>query len=179
MRELETERLVLRKFRPGDAKDMFENYANDPEVTRYTTWLYHKSVETTEEYLSYILREYEKENTYRWAIVLKETCELIGAIDVVDFFEDINAVEIGYVIGRKWWHQGIASEAAKKVTAYLISEGFRRIEACHDVENIYSGAVMRNAGMKFEGILRKRRVNNRGQVDIALYSLLPEDFTVQ
>lgn len=35
---LETERLVLRRFRESDAIDMFNNWASNKEVTRYLTW---------------------------------------------------------------------------------------------------------------------------------------------
>ena len=175
MKELETERLYLRRFRLEDARQVFENYANDPEVTKYVTWPAHKDISTTEEYLRYVVDEYAKPETYRWAIILKDTGELVGAIDTVDDFPDIKSCEIGYVLGRKWWHQHIMSEAAFAVTRYLLDEGYNRIEACHDVLNVHSGDVMKKIGMHFEGILRKRRVNNRGIVDIAMYSLLKDD----
>ena len=89
MKELETERLYLRRFRLEDARQVFENYANDPEVTKYVTWPAHKDISTTEEYLRYVVDEYAKPETYRWAIILKDTGELVGAIDTVDDFPDI------------------------------------------------------------------------------------------
>ena len=49
---IETERLILRKFSPDDAGAMFNNWANDPEVTRYLTWQPHVSPETTRELLT-------------------------------------------------------------------------------------------------------------------------------
>ena len=47
--ELATERLTLRRFELEDAENMYYNWANDPEVTRYLTWQPHASVEVTEE----------------------------------------------------------------------------------------------------------------------------------
>lgn len=47
-REIATERLTLRRFEIEDAENMFYNWANDPEVTKYLTWPAHESVDTTE-----------------------------------------------------------------------------------------------------------------------------------
>ena len=44
---IETDRLILRRFRSEDAEDMYENWASDPEVTRFLTWPTHSSVDVT------------------------------------------------------------------------------------------------------------------------------------
>ena len=49
---LETERLVLRAPRVSDANALFDGYAQDPEVTRYTVWRPHASLAETEAFLS-------------------------------------------------------------------------------------------------------------------------------
>lgn len=41
--ELETDRLLLRRLLPQDAPQMYENWANDPAVTRFLRWEPHKS----------------------------------------------------------------------------------------------------------------------------------------
>lgn len=82
--EIETDRLILRRFRLSDAQNMFDNYTSRDKVTEYLTWYPHKSIKDTEEYLTnLVLPEYDKPNTYRWAIVLKENNQVIGCIDVV------------------------------------------------------------------------------------------------
>ena len=40
---LETDRLILRPFALDDAEAMFKNWANDPVVTEFMTWLPHPS----------------------------------------------------------------------------------------------------------------------------------------
>ena len=35
---IETERLTLRRFAVEDAEKMYENWAGDPEVTRFLLW---------------------------------------------------------------------------------------------------------------------------------------------
>ena len=42
---LETNRLILRRFRLDDAQAMYDNWASDPEVTKFLTWPIHGNVE--------------------------------------------------------------------------------------------------------------------------------------
>lgn len=50
--KIETQRLILRRFKIEDADDMYNNWASDPEVTRYLTWPVHSSVEVTKNLLT-------------------------------------------------------------------------------------------------------------------------------
>ena len=68
---LETERLILRRFTIDDADDMFNNWANDPEVTKYLTWLPHGKVDITRNLLESWIKEYGDLENYNWTIVLK------------------------------------------------------------------------------------------------------------
>ena len=146
-RELETERLILRRFTLDDAPFMHKNWASDPEVTKYLTWPCHESVEASRCVLESWMPCYENDNYYNWAIVLKELGEPIGSIAVVEQKEDTSMVHIGYCIGRKWWHQGITSEAFAAVIKYLFEEvGVNRLEARHNVNNPNSGRVMKKCG---------------------------------
>ncbi|NLL31433.1 MAG: GNAT family N-acetyltransferase [Clostridiales bacterium] len=176
--EIETDRLKLRKFKDGDAQAMFNNWAKDKEVTKFLTWPTHKSVEVTESLLSEWIKNYSDNKFYQWAIVLKENGdEPIGSISVVGMREEIDMVQIGYCIGRKWWQQGITSEAFKGIIKFLIEEvGVKRIETHHDLNNPNSGKVMLKCGLQYEGTLRKADINNQGICDIAIYGLLAEDY---
>ena len=173
---IDTERLLLREFFLDDAPTMFNNYANDDEVTKYLTWPTHQSVAESESIIAEWLPEYEKEDCYNWAIELKETGEIIGGISAFDIDEKTEKLQIGYCIGRKWWNKGITTEALKAVMDFLFDEvGAKRLEARHDPRNIYSGKVMRKCGMKYEGTLRRRDYNNQGICDTAWYALLKDE----
>ena len=52
MREIETDRLLLRRLNENDAQAIFDNWACDPEVTRYLTWLPHNSIDLTKAILN-------------------------------------------------------------------------------------------------------------------------------
>lgn len=104
---IETERLILRRFKMEDAEAMYKNWASDAEVTKFLTWPPHRSNEVTKKVLQDWINNYEKDDFYQWAIILKENGEEpIGTISVVDKDEEVNMVHIGYCIGRKWWNRG-------------------------------------------------------------------------
>lgn len=176
-RIIETERLILRPFVMADATAMYENWASDPEVTKYVTWPPHSSVEVTRMLLWEWTDGYERPDRYNWGIVLKENGTLIGNISVVHLDEYVEACEIGYCMGKPWWGGGIMTEALKAVVDYLFENvGFNRICARHDPRNIGSGRVMQKAGMTYEGTLRQIYRNNTGICDAAYYSILRSEW---
>ena len=174
---LETQRLILRRFTMEDAQPMFDNWASDPEVTKYLTWPTHESVAITEMVMKDWVDGYEKDDHYKWGVVLKDTGELIGDISACYIYDDVCAAEIGYCMGKRWWGTGLMTEALKAVVDYFIGEvGMNRVCARHDVSNIGSGRVMQKAGMTYEGTLRQSGRNNQGIVDLAYYSILKEEW---
>ena len=172
----ETDRLILRKFVADDAEQIFNNYSSKDTVTKYLSWKTHKSVEDAKSFLNgFVLPAYENEDTYRWAIVLKETNEVVGSIDVVRMDKPKKKVELGWVLDDTHWGKGIMPEAGKIVLDYLVEEGFERIQAFHNIENGKSGRVMEKIGMQFEGVLRKFTTNNDGElIDVKMYAYVTE-----
>ena len=73
----------MRAFVPEDARPMFCNWANDPEVTRFLTWPTHTSEEVTSKVVASWVEKNSDPASYQWAIVWKETMEPIGSISVV------------------------------------------------------------------------------------------------
>lgn len=174
---IETDRLILRQFNFFDAFDAFRNWTSDKEVTKYITWQPHSDVDVTKKIVQEWVDGYERKNYYQWAIVLKEINQPIGSIGVVDQIENIKLFHIGYCIGSKWWHQGIMTEAFKAVIDYLFTKtGVNRIEAAHDIKNPNSGCVMKKCGMQLEGVLKQAGFNNRGIIDLCLYSILRKEW---
>ncbi len=160
---LTTPRLYLRRFVLKDAEDMFRNWASSPEVTRFLTWHPHASVEESREILRQWVDDYARNETYRWAMVFKETNQAIGSIDVVAARDVFLTAEVGYCMGQAYWRRGLMSEALRAVIDYLCKEiGYHRIEAMYDASNIASGKVMQKCGMKHEGIKRQGALRKDG-----------------
>lgn len=140
-RPMETERLTLRPFREEDAQPMFDNWATDPEVTRFLTWPVHANVDITRS----VLRRWIDAGSSEWCVEPKEFGEAMGSIGVVNVDGDI--IEVGYCLSRKCWGRGYAAEALRAVIQYLFACGAKRVVAKHDVNNPNSGRVMQKAGM--------------------------------
>ena len=172
--ELVTDRLILRRFDFGDATPMFENWASDPEVTRYLTWPAHTDISLTQSIIEYWSSQYDNNGFYQWAIELKSLRQPIGSISVVRINDVVDECEVGYCIGRKWWRHGITSEALSKVIEFLSDTvKVKRISAKHDVDNPNSGRVMLKCGMQYEGTLRKAGKNSLGEIcDLVCYAKL-------
>lgn len=147
MTNLETKRLILRNWKPEDKGSLYK-LAKDNEVGPRCGWLPHKNVD---ESLNIICNVFD-ENTY--AIVLKDTNQIIGCISLM-FKEKSNIsiledeAELGYWIGKPYWNQGYASEAAST----LIHYGFDSLRLCkiwclNFSDNLASARVKEKLGFK-------------------------------
>ena len=176
---LETERLLFRKASVNDAKDMFNNWANDKEVTKYLTWDAYKKEEDTLKFLKYLEENYQKDNFYNWIVVSKEDNTIIGTVGAVDIDEVNNTIEVGHCYGRKWWNKGIATEALTRIIKFFFEEvEVETVYAYYVDGNIASGKVLEKVSMTYEGKLRKRVYDKvtKKQADIISYSITKEDY---
>jgi len=168
---LQTPRLILRKITIEDAEYIFA-YASDPQVTRYTLWDHHQSIKDTYEYLNNIaFKMYRSGKGMKWGIVEKESGKLIGTCSL--HTEAIyRRAELGYVIAREYWGQGLMTEAAQAAIAF----GFHvmhllRIQAYCAVDNIGSARVLEKSGMQFEGILHNYVFTKNRPWDVKMYAI--------
>ncbi len=174
-KKLETERLILRPFKIEDANDMYNNWGIDPLTSRYLSWNPHKNIEETKKVIQTWINEYEN-GTYNWLVEIKENHEPIGSISVVHD-KDLVA-EIGYCYGSKYWGNGYATEALRKVIEFfLLEKNYYMVEARHISGNPASGRVMQKAGMKKDAILRNRKINKetKERNDLIIYSIIKEE----
>ena len=143
--ELETDRLILRKFTEEDMEALFE-ILKDEEVNRFLPWYPMKDLEETRKfYEERYAAEYARPQAYAYAICLKEDDRPIGYIKV-DMEE---AHDFGYGLRREFWHRGIVSEAGRAVIEQVKKDGLPYITATHDRNNPRSGNVMKACGMKY------------------------------
>ena len=140
MSYIETARLDLREICESDTESIYNNWCTDPEVTKYMTWDVHKDVEETKE----IVNMWLKDDKDRYVIVLRETNEIIGMIDVVKIIDGVP--DIGYVLGSKWWNNGYMSEACEAFIESLFAKGYKKLRIEAAVENIASNRVIEKNG---------------------------------
>lgn len=180
-RNLETERLILRKYKIEDARGMYENWGSDPKCNIYLPWELHENVEQTKEIITEWISLY-KDDKFNWIIELKETNEVIGGINVVKLRKRENICEIGYCIGSKFWNKGYTTEALRKIIEFLFEEcELYLIEAKHHKTNISSGKVMEKSGMIIECELRKRALNRKTNEleNLVVHSITKEEYLEQ
>lgn len=164
-KRLETERIVLRPFRPEDAQAMYDNWASDEEVTRFLTWPTHESVEVTRA----IVEEWSHLPPERYEWCLEIAGQPMGSLGVVSADEETGTLEIGYCLSRKCWGKGYMPEAVRAVIDFLFDTvGAKRIIAKHDVENPKSGRVMEKCGMAYLETRRAGVVNHLGTRDVVV-----------
>ena len=178
--ELKTERLILRKVKLDDVKDIYNKLATDEKIIDFLSWNDNPSIEFTKKMVEDILEEYTTEKAiYKWIIEEGNTNQIVGMILMDTFNEERLVAEIDYCIASNFRGNGYATEALKKVIEYLIFEvGFFRIEAVHNMNNEASGKVMQKAGMKYEGTLRGRAIslNAEGNPDdLKMYAIIKTD----
>lgn len=154
--KIETERLILRNFTMDDATSMYETYCTKEIVTRYLTWYPHKSLQQTVNYLkNVIIPNIDKPNLIDFAITLQNDDQVIGNISTVSTIGE--EVEVGYVLDNAYWNQGYMSEALEAMIDFLFTNTkVERITACHRLENLVSGRVMRKCDMRYTGIIHRK-----------------------
>lgn len=175
--ELETKRLLLRRFVVEDAKAMFENWASDRDNLKYVTWDPHPNPQVTQASIERWLLHYQEENTYKWAICKKDDpTQVIGDISVVSQNPQKELCEVGYILGKNFWGQGLMTEALQTVLHFLLVEvGFKEIQAKYVSLNPASGRVMEKAGMQYLATL-PNAVARKGYVgDQIIYTIHSSD----
>ncbi len=177
MQQLETERLVIRRFKEEDWKDLYE-YISDEEVVRY------------EPYQAFSIEASQNEAKSRaespafLAVCLKENNKLIGNIYFAK--QEFKTWEIGYVFNRAYQGRGYATEAANAVIAYgFNTRGARRIVAMCNPLNTASWRLLERLGMRREGHLKqniyfkKDEEGNPIWSDTYEYAILKDEYIKQ
>ena len=172
LRELETERLNLRRVRFDDLYDYYERLGSDGEVTRYLTFDPHQDIGESLASIEKTLARYDEGGCYRWAIAEKEDDGIIGIFELLRFDEAAESCSFAYMLGKQWWGQGYATEAMREAFRFATEEmGVRKIIGDHMAPNAASGAVMRKAGMVQTGII-PGKYEKHGQIyDAICYEL--------
>lgn len=144
---VESDNLLLKLFSNDDQEDFYE-YTSTPGVLEMTGWIHNKNRSESNKTLSKLI-----ENKNVFAIVLKEENKVIGHISVNEEDDeklpDKQMVEIGFVIGKKYWNHGYATEVARLIINYCFNKlKIDSIIGGHLENNIQSKKVLMKLGFK-------------------------------
>ncbi|HOP11427.1 MAG TPA: GNAT family protein [Oscillospiraceae bacterium] len=146
---METQRLIIRRFRPEDGADLFD-YLSREEVVRFEPY----GVVSREQAERAAARRAEDETF--WAVCKKEKDggKLIGNIYMAK--QEFDTWELGYVFNSDFWGKGYAYETAKALmNSVFINQGAHRIIAKCNPKNERSWKLLERLGMRREGYLRQ------------------------
>ncbi|MGF1590070.1 MAG: GNAT family N-acetyltransferase [Pleurocapsa sp.] len=165
MKIIETSRLTLRYITIGDREALIP-ILGDAEVMRYSIIGVHNR-QQVRQFIEQRLLSYLECGFGLYALIHKQTQELIGYCGFfIQSVEQQQEVEIGYRLAKKYWGQGLATEAAKAVLEYGQQRfNFQRFICLIDPDNIRSVRVAKKLGMKLEKKLIYHGLN------VEMYSL--------
>lgn len=144
--EIKTERLVLRPLNI-QYLDTVHAYASDLENTKYMIFLPSDTIEETSHFLTRITNEWQKDelNFFEFAITLDG--KQIGAISIY-LNEQRTEGELGWILNKKYWGRGFATEAAMAVKDFAVNElKVSNLVAYCDFRNTASCNVMKKIGL--------------------------------
>ncbi|MCW7538044.1 GNAT family N-acetyltransferase [Aquabacterium sp. A7-Y] len=155
---LQTDRLVLRAPRAADTRTLFDAYTQDADVARYMVWRPHSRLAETEAFVQQCLRSWESGLGHPY-ILAKPDREL-EAIGMLEARILQHTVDIGYVLARAHWGQGLMPEAVAHLTrTALENTRFYRVQATCDVDNQASARTLEKAGFIREARLERYLVH--------------------
>lgn len=146
-REIQTDRLLMRKYDMEDSRILYEKFGSDPQMYEYSGWNPYASYDMAKETVQRFIESYDHPDFYGWAIETEG--HLIGTIGAYDYDPNTDRIEIGMSIERSSWGNGYATEALTGVIRYLTrDEGIGVITAWCASDNIGSMKAMEKAGMR-------------------------------
>ncbi len=174
---IETERLILRKFKISDDEAMLKYWIADEKIQS----LYSEPVYTTkaevDELLEKYINSYQKNDYYRWAIIEKNSDECIGQIAYFLVDSKNNFAEIEYCIGSDFQCKGYATEATKAVIQYGFDKiNLHKVQICTKTINKPSKRVIEKCGFTYEGTLRDYFYMDGEYVGRLYFSMLKSEF---
>lgn len=175
---LKTERTLLRPIQPEDAAAIF-SYASIPEVSAFTTWNEHKTIEDTLGFLNgFVFENYKAGLPDALGIELAMTGDFVGSVGCNWVSKAHGCMEIGFVIHPAHSGKGYATKACRRMLQHCFENfAVHRIQGrCHP-DNGASVKVMERSGMTFEG--RLRQVHRQGDElwDLLLFSVLKDEIS--
>jgi ribosomal-protein-alanine N-acetyltransferase len=158
---LRTARLTLREFVPSDLEAL-QALAGDARVLEFAP-AGSRALEAVRRAgtAPAARRRTRRRRSYELAVVLNRGGKLIGACDLA--LSGPRAADIGYMVAPRHWGHGYGTEVARALVAFAFGPlALERVSAVVAIENDRSRRVLENAGLVWEGLMRRHlRVRGR------------------
>ena len=169
---LETERLILRAWKETDLDDFYE-YAKVDGVGQMAGWNPHESIQESKNILDMFMKEKNQ-----FALELKANHKVIGSLglnelslSLSDEYDNLVGREIGYVLSKEYWGNGLMAEAVNTVIEFCFKEEkYNYLMCSHSVNNNQSKRVIEKC--KFIFVKESTRITINGSEQIFRYYVL-------
>ncbi len=176
--KLETKRLILRKPKISDWKDVVEG-AGEYGVAKMTMSIPHPyKKKDAINWIKKSLKEWGSKGC-PFFIELKSERKVIGCMDIHHIDKSQGKAMTGSWINKKYWKKGYITEAKIAVNDFAFNKlKLRKLNSKVFTDNKASNATQVKMGYKFEGMQRKESKNLvTGKIhDVNMYGLLKEDW---
>ena len=173
---IKTERLILRTFDLSDSKRVQELAGNIKiaETTLNVPYPYEDGM--AESWIAIHENNFNNGNGITYAVVKKDTRELIGVVSLMGINNIHKKAELAYWMGVPYWGNGYCTEACQAIIQFgFENTNLNKIYALSFEDNIGSWRVMEKLGMEYEGIRRQDVIKNGIAMDSRSYSILREE----
>ena len=148
---IETERLYLRELQQADSDSLRKILQDEQTMYAYEGAFDDKEVQN---WLNKQIENYRRDGFGLWAVILKETDEMIGQCGLTwQDFAGQKVLEIGYLFQRAFWHNGYAIEAAKACKTYA----FENLQA----EEVFS--IIRDTNTASQKVAERNGMTRSGE----------------
>lgn len=176
---LKTKRLILRKPRKADWRDVMEG-AGEFDVAKMTKAIpYPYKKKDADWFINNALKKWREKTNCVFVIELKKEKKVIGALGLHGINKFAGTATTGSWINKKYWRQGYMTEAKIAVNDFSFSRlKLNRLNSSVATNNKASNVTQKKMGYKLEGKQRKSvRSKASGKIhDVYLYGLLREDW---
>ena len=146
---LQTERLILRECRPEDF-EAFASFMADRDVMRF---IHGEAMSRSDAWrtFAYGIGHWHLRGYGSWAVERKSDGAFMGRVGLVNP-EGWPGLEVGWTLGKPYWGQGYATEAAGRLVAFAFDElGAQQLAAAWFHDNPASGRVLAKLGCLPDG----------------------------
>ncbi len=152
---LETERLVLRQVTAGDTDAIFRMMA-DPSVTRYLGRAPFTKLDEAAQRVQVFESEFQSRSGLAWAVTQRADGQFMGICRYTHFYTYHARAEIGYLLSRQWWGQGVMPEAVSAAVGFGFTRlGLHSVQADIDPANTQSRRLLEKLGFVQEALFRE------------------------
>jgi RimJ/RimL family protein N-acetyltransferase len=175
---IQVDRILLRPFERHDIDDFIAvagQHAIADSIIRIPQPC---TEEVAESLIEAHQREFKNGRGYHFAITkADDPARMIGYAALSNLMLDNAEAELSFWVGKEYSHQGFVTESARALLSFgFTTLNLNRITAYHKACNTIAAKVMNRLGMKREGVLRQKYNKHGVFYDIAIWSILSEDW---